>query len=200
MKFSSLKNSPISSNHQNLHQNWWQKKHKIGWNYCHQKWWNFRHLKTHQFLQITKIFTEIGDNFGENSIENSNHQNFHQNWWKIWRKFNRKWMWSPTSCICSNHSRSVYLRVPLLLIIYNPINTDALGQKKEKRLNTEISSRSEARNMHVTQKFQQPFICLISFQCFMSLNIFFFPLVRMYISSHWESQSSVKGLIIRLLH
>ena len=97
VKFSSLKNSPIYSNHQNLHQNWWQKKHKIGWNYCHQKWWNFRHLKTHQFLQITKIFTEIGDNFGENSIENSNHQNFHQNWWKIWRKFNRKWMWSPTS-------------------------------------------------------------------------------------------------------
>ena len=97
VKFSALKNSPISSNHQNLHQNWWQKKHKIGWNYCHQKWWNFRHLKTHQFLQITKIFTKIGDNFGENSIENSNHQNFHQNWWKIWRKFNRKWMWSPTS-------------------------------------------------------------------------------------------------------
>ena len=99
VKFSSLKNSPIYSNHQNLHQNWWQKKHKIGWNYCHQKWWNFRHLKTHQFLQITKIFTEIGDNFGENSIENSNHQNFHQNWWKIWRKFNRKWMWSPTSTL-----------------------------------------------------------------------------------------------------
>ena len=61
VKFSSLKNSPIYSNHQNLHQNWWQKKHKIGWNYCHQKWWNFRHLKTHQFLQITKIFTKIGD-------------------------------------------------------------------------------------------------------------------------------------------
>ena len=50
-----------------------EKKHKIGWNYCHQ------HLKTHQFLQITKIFTKIGDNFSENPIENSNHQNFHQN-------------------------------------------------------------------------------------------------------------------------
>ena len=58
---SSLKNSPISSNHQNFHQNWWQKKHKTEWNYCHQNWWNFRHLKTHQFLQITKIFTKIGD-------------------------------------------------------------------------------------------------------------------------------------------
>ena len=61
VKFSSLKNSLISSNHQNFHQNWWQKKHKIGCNYCHQNWWNFRHLKTHQFHQITEIFTKIGD-------------------------------------------------------------------------------------------------------------------------------------------
>ena len=28
--FSSLKNSPISSNHQNFHQNWWQKNTKLG--------------------------------------------------------------------------------------------------------------------------------------------------------------------------
>ena len=97
VKFSSLKNSPISSNHQNFHQNWWQKKHKIWWNYCHQNWWHFRHSKTHQILQFTKIFAKIGEKFGKNSIENSNHQNFRQNWWKFWRKFNRKWMWSPTS-------------------------------------------------------------------------------------------------------
>ena len=97
VKFSSLKNSPISSNHRNFHQNWWQKKHKIWWNYCHQNWWHFRHSKTHQFLQFTKNVTKIGEKVGENSIENSNHQNFHQNWWKFWWKFNRKWMWAPTS-------------------------------------------------------------------------------------------------------
>ena len=74
-----------------FHQFWWH----FQWVNCHQFWW----LKTHQFLQITKIFTKLGDNFGENSIENSNHQNFHQNWWKSWQKFNRKWMWSPTSLI-----------------------------------------------------------------------------------------------------
>ena len=68
------------------------KKNKIGRNYCHQNWWHFRHSKTHQFLQITKMFTKIG----ENSIENSNHQNFHQNLWKFWRKFTGKWMWSHT--------------------------------------------------------------------------------------------------------
>ena len=96
--FLSLKNSPISSNHRNFHQNWWQKNPKIGRNYCHQNWWHFRHSKTHQFLQFTKNVTKIGEKFGENSIENSNHQNFHQNWWKFWRKFNRKWMWAPTSC------------------------------------------------------------------------------------------------------
>ena len=95
--FLSLKNSPISSNHRNFHQNWWQKNPKIGRNYCHQNWWHFRHSKTHQFLQFTKNVTKIGEKFGENSIENSNHQNFHQNWWKFWRKFNRKWMWAPTS-------------------------------------------------------------------------------------------------------
>ena len=97
VKFSSLKNLPILSNHRNFRQNWWQKKHKIWWNYCHQNWWHFRHSKTHQILQFTKIFAKIGEKFGENSIENSNHQNFRQNWWKFWRKFNRKWMWSPTS-------------------------------------------------------------------------------------------------------
>ena len=70
VKFSSLKNSPISSNHRNFCQNWWQKKHKIWWNYCHQNWWHFRHSKTHQFLQFTKNVTKIGENFGENSIEN----------------------------------------------------------------------------------------------------------------------------------
>ena len=68
--FLSLKNSPISSNHRNFHQNWWQKKHKIWWNYCHQNWWHFRHSKTHQFLQFTKNVTKIGKKFGENSIEN----------------------------------------------------------------------------------------------------------------------------------
>ena len=94
--FLSLKNSPISSNHQNFHQNWWQ-KNKIGRNYCHQNWWHFRHSKTHQFLQFTKNVTKIGEKVGENSIENSNHQTFHQNWWKYWRKFKRKWMWVPTS-------------------------------------------------------------------------------------------------------
>ena len=61
VKFSSLKNSPISSNHRNFHQNWWQKKHKIWWNYCHQNWWHFRHSKTHQILQFTEIFAKIGD-------------------------------------------------------------------------------------------------------------------------------------------
>ena len=40
---------------------WWHKETKIGRNFCHQNWWYFRHLKTHQFLQITKIFTKIGD-------------------------------------------------------------------------------------------------------------------------------------------
>ena len=30
-------------------------------NYCHQNWWYFCHLKTHQFYQINKIFTKIGD-------------------------------------------------------------------------------------------------------------------------------------------
>ena len=39
-------------------------------NYCHKNWSIFCHLKTHQFLQITKIVTYIGENFGENSIEN----------------------------------------------------------------------------------------------------------------------------------
>ena len=97
--FLSLKNSPISSNHQNFHQNWWQKKNKIGRNYCHQNWWHFRHSKTHQFLQFTKHFTKIGEKLGENSIENSNHQNIHKNWWKFWRKFTRKWMWAPTSSL-----------------------------------------------------------------------------------------------------
>ena len=97
MIFLSLKNSPISSNHRNFHQNWWQKTPKIGRNYCHQNWWHFRHSKTHQFLQFTKNVTKIGEKFGENSIENSNHQNFHQNLWKFWRKFNRKWMLAPTS-------------------------------------------------------------------------------------------------------
>ena len=37
------------------------KKNKIGRNYCHQNWWYFCHLKTHQFHQITEIFTKIGD-------------------------------------------------------------------------------------------------------------------------------------------
>ena len=37
------------------------KKNKFGRNYCHQNWWYFRHSKTHQFHQITKIFTKIGD-------------------------------------------------------------------------------------------------------------------------------------------
>ena len=61
VKFSSLKNLPILSNHRNFRQNWWQKKHKIWWNYCHQNWWHFRHSKTHQFLQFTEIFAKIGD-------------------------------------------------------------------------------------------------------------------------------------------
>ena len=90
VKFSSLKNLPILSNHRNFRQNWWQKKHKIWWNYCGivgEIWWNYCGI--------------IGENFGENSIENSNHQNFRQNWWKFWRKFNRKWMWSPTSTKCN---------------------------------------------------------------------------------------------------
>ena len=75
---------------------WWQKETKIGRNFCHQNWWYFRHLKTHQFLQITKIFTKIGDKKNQNrkellspelviflSLKNSpilsNHQNVHQN-------------------------------------------------------------------------------------------------------------------------
>jgi len=99
VKFSSLKNLPILSNHRNFRQNWWQKKHKIWWNYCHQNWWHFRHSKTHQFLQFTKHFTKIGEKLGENSIENSNHQIIHKNWWKCLRKFTRKWMWSPTSSL-----------------------------------------------------------------------------------------------------
>ena len=37
------------------------KKPKIERNYCHQNWWHFLHSKTHQFLQITRIFTKIGD-------------------------------------------------------------------------------------------------------------------------------------------
>ena len=82
----------------------WQKKTKIGRNYCHQNWWYFCHLKTHQFYQITKIFTKIGDKKKQNrkellsselvtflSLKNSpissNHQNVHQNWWKFNRKF-----------------------------------------------------------------------------------------------------------------
>ena len=55
---------------QNCHQFWWfpwifanfcDKKPKIERNYCHQNWWHFLHSKTHQFLQITRIFTKIGD-------------------------------------------------------------------------------------------------------------------------------------------
>ena len=70
MMFLSLQNSPISSNHQNFHQSWWQKWTKIGRNYCHQNWWHFRHSKTHRFLQFTKNVTKIDQNFGENSLEN----------------------------------------------------------------------------------------------------------------------------------
>ena len=112
--FLSLKNSPISSNHRNFHQNWWQKTPKIGRNYCHKNLWHFRHSKTHQFLQFTKNVTKIGEKFGENSIENSNHQNFHQNWWKFWRKFNRKWMWAPTS---SCHSALIFIIIIIITLI-----------------------------------------------------------------------------------
>ena len=97
MTFLSLKKSPTSSIHQNFHQNWWQKKLKIGRNYCHQNWWHFRHSRTHQFLQFTKIFTKIGEKLGENSVENSIHQNVHQNWWQFWQKCTRKWVPYPTS-------------------------------------------------------------------------------------------------------
>ena len=51
-----------------FHQFWWH----FQWVNCHQFWW----LKTHQFLQITKIFTKIGDK------KNKIGRNYcHQNWW-----------------------------------------------------------------------------------------------------------------------
>ena len=72
-----------------FHQFWWH----FQWIKCHQflwffleifvdllNWWHFRHTKTHQFLQITKIFTKIGEKFAENS----NHQDFHKKMWKFW--------------------------------------------------------------------------------------------------------------------
>ena len=80
---------------------------KIRRNYCHQNWWHFRHLRTHQFLQFTKIFTKIGEKMGENSVENSIHQNVHQNWWKFWRKCTRKWVPYPTSFGVNKNHRLV---------------------------------------------------------------------------------------------
>ena len=44
---------------------WWHAvarlKSKFGRNYCHQNWWYFCYSKNRPFLQITKIFTKIGD-------------------------------------------------------------------------------------------------------------------------------------------
>ena len=51
--FLSLKNSPISSNHQNFHLNWWKTWRKFN-----------RKFKSPKYSQ------KIGENFGENSLEN----------------------------------------------------------------------------------------------------------------------------------
>ena len=64
--FLSLKNSPILSNHQNFHQNWWQKKQ------------NRKELLSSELVTFLSL---------KNSPISSNHQNVHQNWWKFNRKF-----------------------------------------------------------------------------------------------------------------
>ena len=99
---------------------------KIRRNYCHQNWWHFLHSKTHQFHQITKIFTKIGDKKKQNwkellspelvtflSLKNlpisSIHQKFQQNRWKIWQNSIEHYKSSKFSLkICENFGKNSF--------------------------------------------------------------------------------------------